>query len=502
MTAREAYDQLRTHHREAVLFGSMGALMGWDQRVMMPKNGSKFRAEQMAALAGFLHDKETDPRIGDWLAQCEGSELTTDPTSVEAVNIRWWRREFDQATKIPKSLAVEMARVTSLAEDEWAESRAQSDFKRFEPWLSQIVDLTKQAAECLGYEDEPYDALLDRFEPGMTAKEIERLFQPLREYTPKLVQRIQDAPKKPNTSILNRHFPVQDQVQFSREAAAALGFDFDSGRLDPTVHPFACRVTPGDTRITTRYYDDQFNPSFFGTIHETGHALYEMGLLEDHFGEPMGESVSLGIHESQSRMWENVVARSRPFWEKFFPIAQQRFSALSDVSLDDFVFAVNAVKPSAIRVEADEVTYNLHIMLRFELEVALIRGDIAARDMAEAWKDKFETYMGFRPPNDKEGALQDVHWSGGMIGYFPTYSLGNLYGAMFYNQALEDLGDLDSMYRRGEFSPLLDWLRKKIHNQGCRYDAKKLVEHVTGKPLSPQPLIDYMEAKFSALYGL
>jgi carboxypeptidase Taq len=272
--------------------------------------------------------------------------------------------------------------------------------------------------------------------------------------------------------------------------------------LDPTVHPFATRLGPGDVRITTRYYEDFLNPSLFGTIHELGHALYELGLLEEHFGTPMGEAVSLGIHESQSRMWENFVGRSRAFWEHFYPVAQQYFTALQDVSLDDFVFAINEVKPSPIRVEADEVTYNLHILLRFELELALVRGDLQVDDLPDAWNERFEAYLGFKPANDADGVLQDVHWSGGLIGYFPTYTLGNLYAAQLFEAAARDLGDMDAMFRKGEFAPLLEWLRQHIHQQGKRYTPAQLIERITGNPPSAEPLLHYFEQKFGELYGV
>jgi len=331
---------------------------------------------------------------------------------------------------------------------------------------------------------------------------VERLFEPLRRHTPELVAQLQNAPRQPDTRLLRRHYPREAQERFCRLIAERIGFDWQRGRLDPTVHPFATRLSPGDVRITTRYYEEFLNPSLFGTIHELGHALYEMGLPEEHWGAPMGASASLGMHESQSRMWENFVGRSRAFWEYFYPIAQEHFDALRDVPLDDFVFAVNAVQPSTIRVEADEVTYNLHILLRFELELALLRGELQVADLPSAWNEKFKAYMGFEPPNDAEGVLQDVHWSGGMIGYFPTYTLGNLYAAQLYAAAERDLGDLQAQFRRGEFAPLLEWLREKVHRQGQRYPAKELIERITGAPPSAEPLLAYFQRKFAPLYGL
>lgn len=502
MTPQEAYQNLFKHYRETAIFSSMGAVLGWDQRVMMPPKGASHRAEQMAALAGLVHSRSTDPRIGEWLSLVENSDLVAEPRNVEAVNVRWWRWGYDRITKIPQELAIEIARTTTLAQKEWEQARADSDYSRFKPWLSRILDLERQVADALGYEEEPYDALLENYEPGMRARQIETLFAPLRAQIPLLVQKIIESPRKPDSSILYRHYPRERQEQFIKTVLAKLGYDFEAGRLDPTVHPFETSIGPGDVRITTRYYEDYFGAAFFGSVHETGHALYELGLPAEHYGTPMGDSVSLGIHESQSRMWENFVGRSLAFWEHFYPQAQAVFEALQKVPLEAFHFAINEVKPSTIRVEADEVTYNLHILLRFELELALMRGDLSVEDLPGAWNERFKNYLGFEPPNDAEGVLQDVHWSGGMIGYFPTYTLGNLYAAQFFEQANRDLGDLQAQFRRGEFMPLLEWLREKIHRHGMRYTATELAEVITGKPLSAQPLLNYLQEKFGQLYNV
>lgn len=502
MEANKVYEQLVAWSKEISLLGSVMGVLGWDQRVMMPPKATPYRASQFALLSRLVHERATDPRVDEWLRIVEQSELVADAESDTAVNVRQWRRQYDRMTKLPTELVTEFTHTTAIAEKAWEQAREKSDFSHFKPHLEKIVALVREIAERIGYEKEPYDALLDEYEQGMTAEEVERLFAPLREQTPQLVERIRSAPRQPDTRILRRHYPRSAQEQFCRLIAERIGFDWQSGRLDPTVHPFASRLSPGDVRITTRYYEDFLSPSLFGTIHELGHALYELGLPEEHFGTPLGEATSLGVHESQSRMWENFVGRSRAFWEYFFPFAQQHFSALCDVGLDEFVFAINAVQPSTIRVEADEVTYNLHILLRFELELALMRGELAVVDMPDAWNERFRTYMGFTPPSDAEGVLQDVHWSGGMIGYFPTYTLGNLYGAMLYESAERDLGDLSAMYRKGEFAPLLAWLREKVHRHGKRYTGKELVERISGQSVSAEPLLRYFERKFGALYAL
>jgi len=502
MSARETYEKLVNFQKETAIFGSVMAVLGWDLRVNLPPKGVKHRSEQIATLTKLLHQRATDPRIGEWLAELEASNLVKDPERAEAVNINWWRWEYDRITKIPEALVVERSRVVAQAEKAWEAARNNDDFKTFEPWLEKVVRIVREIAACLGYEKEPYDALLDTYERGMRTGKLDALFAPLREETPALVAAIADSPHQPDPSILHRHYPVDAQKAFIRKVLERIGYDYEAGRLDPTVHPFATRFGPGDVRITTRYYEDFFNPAFFGSVHEAGHALYEQGLPADRFGEPLGESVSLGVHESQSRLWENFVARSPAFWDFFYPEAQKTFDALKDVPQSDFVFAINRVKPSTIRVEADEVTYNLHILLRYELEREVLRENLNVADLPGAWNETFRRYFGFVPPSDREGVLQDVHWSGGSFGYFPTYTLGNIYAAQFFEAATRDLGDLNPMLSHGDFAPLLHWLRENIHTRGCQYLPATLVEKVTGSPPSALPLIAYLRRKFSALYRL
>jgi carboxypeptidase Taq len=396
-----------------------------------------------------------------------------------------------------------LARVTTRAQQVWQEARKGDDFAAFRPWLEKVVQLKRREADAVGYKDSPYDALLDEYEPGATAAEITRVFAALRAELTPLVGAIVNSGRKPRRDILEREYPVDRQEVFGQAAAAAIGFDFDAGRLDVTTHPFCSGMGPGDCRITTRYNPRHFNDAFFGILHEAGHGLYEQGLDPEHFGTPLGSPVSLGVHESQSRTWENFVGRGRPFWEHFFPRACQVFhEALRDVALDDFVFAVNDVRPSFIRVEADEATYNMHIILRFELEQALVRGDLKAADVPAAWNEKFRQSFGLTPPTDALGCLQDVHWSSGGVGYFPTYTLGNMYAAQFMEQARHDLGDLDADFRRGDFRRLKGWLNDKVHRPGQRYRPGELCRRVTGKPLTHKPLLAYLWHKFAPLYGI
>jgi carboxypeptidase Taq len=390
-----------------------------------------------------------------------------------------------------------------LGQQVWAESRRTNDFAKFRPILERTVVLKREEAAAIGYQDVPYDALLDEYEPRETTANVRRVLAGLREQLVPLVAEIAASKRRPILDILNRRFAVDQQEAFGRQVASAIGFDFRAGRLDVTDHPFCTEAGPGDVRLTTRYDEHGLPGALFSTMHEAGHGMYEQGLPPERYGLPTGQATSLGIHESQSRMWENLVGRSRAFWEHFLPLAKAAFpDALADVGLDVFYFAINDSRPSLIRTESDEVTYNLHIMIRFELEQALILDELKVADLPGAWNEKYQSYLGISPPNDSDGVLQDVHWSGGAFGYFPTYTLGNLYAAQFFEQAASDLGDLQAMFRRGEFRPLLDWLRKNIHSQGRRYSSAELVQRVTGRPLSHDPLMRHLRGKFGPLYEL
>jgi carboxypeptidase Taq len=499
----QAYQELLRRSKESTLLGSCAHLLGWDERTYMPRLGSAHRADQIALLARMTHEMVTAPEIGQLLGEIERSDVIRDKDGPAAANVREIRRIYDRAVKIPKELVEEIARVSTRAQQIWQEAREKNDFPGFRPWLEKIVALKQREAQAIGYREAAYDALLDEYEPGATTAEITRIFSALRKELVPLIQSIIATGRQPRRDILEREYPTQQQESFSRAAAAAVGFDFEAGRLDVTAHPFCSGIGPGDCRITTRYHPNHFNDAFFGTLHEAGHGIYDQGLDSEHYGTPLGSPISLGIHESQSRLWENQVGRSRAFWEHFYSQARQRFSsALADVSLDDFVFAVNDVRPSFIRVEADEATYNLHIILRFEMEQALINGELRGADVPAAWNEKFKQFFDLNPPTDKLGCLQDIHWSMGGLGYFPTYTLGNLYAAQFMESARHDLGDLDNDFRKGEFGRLKKWLNEKIHRGGQRYRAGDLCRRVTGKPLSHHPFLAYLRNKYSNYYGI
>lgn len=503
MTAADAYAELVRRSKELGVLNSCAAVLNWDHQTYMPPKGGALRGEQMAFLASLAHQKLTDARVGELLGAVEGSELVRDPESDAAANVREIRRAYDRATKIPPDLVAELARVTTEAQQVWEQARKKNDFASFRPLLARVVELKRQEAAAVGYNDHPYNALIEEYEPGTTVAELKALFAGLTADLAPLVRKIAESPKKPDTTLLQREFPTDRQKVFAEAAAAAVGFDFAGGRLDTTAHPFCSGFGPGDCRITTRYNPRSFNEAFFGVLHETGHAMYEQGLPAEHFGTPLGSACSFGIHESQSRLWENQVGRGRPFWEHFYPRLRQTFpAALAGVPPDAFYFAINDVRPSLIRVEADEATYNLHVALRFELELALLSGDLSAAELPGAWNERFKALFGLDVPDDARGCLQDIHWSFGGIGYFPTYTLGNLYAAQLMGAARRDLPGLEDDFRRGEFGRLKGWLSERVYRHGQRFRAAELCRRATNSALSPKPFLSYLTEKFGQLYGV
>lgn len=503
-----AYEQLLAELRNIGVLGSCRAVLEWDEQTYMPPGGAEFRAEQLSLLAGMVHQRITSDEIGDLLAKVEQA-LGPEPAESNGpdplrANVRETRRRYDRATRLPQTLVEEMTRTTSLAQQAWIAARKQNQFAEFQPWLERVIKLKREEAACVGGGDgHPYDALLDDFEPGATADFVQSVFDPLREELVAFVQRLQGSSTPPDASVLTRRYPIDAQRELGLMAAERIGFDFQAGRLDIAAHPFCSGFGPGDCRLTTRYDEHHFPGAFFGTLHEAGHGMYEQGLNAEAFGTPLGDSVSLGIHESQSRLWENFVGRSQAFWKWLYPTAQQHFpEALGETSLADFHAAINSVQPSLIRVEADEVTYNLHIMLRFELELKLIGGDLDAAEVPAAWNAAYESYLGIVPPDDASGCLQDIHWSAGLIGYFPTYALGNLYAAQLFAAARRELGDLDAMFAEGDFQPLKRWLNQNVHQPGKLREAPELVRHVTNEPLSHEPLMRHLRNRFEPIYNL
>jgi len=485
------------------MYGSILSLLQWDERTIMPPAEGEYRAEQVTLLSGVIHERETAPQVGAWLAELADSPLAADPQSDAGTTIRQLQRRYDKKIKLPKSLVEELARTAVLGQQIWQEARQRDDFAAFRPILAKTYELKRQEADALGYVECRYDALLDEYEPGERTSNIAAVLAGLREELVPLVSAIGRSRRRPDRALLQRSFPIDVQERFGKEVAVACGFEFSRGRLDVTAHPFCETMGPHDCRITTRYNEHWFPGALFGILHEAGHGIYEQGLRTAWYGLPPGQALSLGIHESQSRMWENLVGRSLAFWEHFYPAAQAAFpTGLADVGRDDFYFAINDVRPSLIRVEADEATYNLHILARFELERALLHDDLQVADLPGAWHDKYEQYLGLRAPTDRDGVLQDVHWGAGLVGYFPTYSLGNLYASQFFEQADGELGGLAAQFRRGEFRPLREWLRDKIHAAGQCHTADQLVRRVTGQSLSHGPLMRHLRGKYGPLFGI
>jgi carboxypeptidase Taq len=500
MDVRAVYEEMVRRSREITLLGSCSSLLGWDEQTFMPPGGADHRSRQVALLAGMTHAKATDARIGELLETLESEHANLD--GPEAANVREWRRAYDRLVKLPRDLVEEIARETSIGQQVWVEARKRRDFRHFRPALVTIVGLKRREAECLGIGDEPYDALLDAYEPGARGRELDSMFDGLRSALVPLIGLILDSGKRPDATILDRDYPVDRQRHFGELMAAKIGFDFTRGRLDTAAHPFCSGIGPGDTRLTTRYDPRDFTESFFGILHETGHGLYDQGLDPAHEGTPMGEAVSLGIHESQSRLWENAIGRSLAFWDYAFPLAQGFFpGSLSDVSPDALRLAINEVRPSLIRTQADEVTYNLHILIRFRLERTLIAGDLPVDEVPTAWAEAYRSDLGVSPAHDGEGCLQDIHWSAGLFGYFPTYTLGNIYAAQLEDAARRDLGDVDGAIGRGDFHDLLGWLRDRVHRHGQRFRPTDLIARATGQTPSNSPLIRYLNEKYCAVYG-
>ncbi len=488
------YKTLLARAKEIALVDSATALLNWDEETFMPRQALPFRAEQLAYFSGWSHRQFTAPEVGDWIKSCEDHAFA--PDSDEATNTREWRRAYDRATKLPPELVEEFNRATTLARDAWAEARKRSEFAHFQPHLEKLLQLSRQMADKWGFVECAYDALLDGHERGARASQLKELFAKFR---PALVAvlglAVENSEAIPE-SFLEGDYPIAAQQAFNREVAEAFGFDFNAGRIDTTTHPFCTGLGPGDTRLTTRYNERDFTESFYGVLHEAGHGLYDQGLKSEHHGTPLGSACSMGIHESQSRLWENHVGRSVDFWEHWHPRACHHFPALSKFSPEQIARAINRVSPSFIRVEADQVTYDLHIILRFELELKLIEGSLKVADLPGVWNEEFTKMLGLKVPDDARGCLQDIHWSLGAFGYFPTYTLGNLNAAQLMHRAAQDLPGLDSELRTGCYRSLLGWLREKIHTPGQRYEPPELMRRATGEDTRSRYHLDYLRRKF------
>lgn len=498
---KKLYKECLEAMKDAALIGSAAGLAGWDQETVMPDAAAESRSEQLAALSGTIHSKITDPSLGRKLKGLKKNPAGL--TSEQRACVREWLRDHEHAVKLPEELVREMARVATLAQTAWIKARKASDFKVFSPWLTKTFELKRKEASALGYKAVPYNALLDEYEPKMTAEELEPIMLELREGLIPIINAIGRSGNKPEWAILKRKYPEGDQEALCREVMEIIGVDRKASRLDRSVHPFCCGMAPTDVRITTRYDERWLPQALYGVIHESGHALYEQGLPSKHYGTPLGEAVSLGIHESQSRLWENFIGRSRPFIKFLMPKLRRRFRRqLRGTNAETLYRALNRVKATPIRVEADEVTYNLHIVLRYELEKGLLAGKTRVGQLPSLWNQRMKHYLGIVPKDDADGVLQDSHWASGLVGYFPTYLLGNIYAAQLWNRMKEDISQIERKIERGQFAPILAWLRKKIHVHGRRYPSAELIRRATGKVPSASYFLGHLKQKYGEIYGI
>lgn len=477
-------------------------LIEWDERVYMPAGGATVHGEMSGTLRRMAHERFISDAVGQALDTARGAVAALDPSSDEARLVAVTARDYGKARNVPGDFVAEQAQVVSAAQHAWVEARASSDFGLFQPHLEKILQLKRQYVTFFPPAAHPYDILLDEFEPGMTTADVRQVFDVLRPRQVELIRTLGERPQV-ETGFFGACFGEADMWTFAVEVITAFGFDWSRGRQDKSVHPFATAIGADDVRITTRWVEGEPLSLLFGTMHETGHGLYEQGVSRIHRRTSLEGGASLGVHESQSRLWENLVGRSRPFWEHFFPALQARFpSQLSQVTLEQFYKGINRVRPSFIRVEADEATYNLHVMLRVELEMALLEGTIAVRDLPDAWRTRMSGYLGLEPPDDATGVLQDIHWSAGLIGYFATYTLGNIIAAQLWEAFARAHPDRDEQIRQGDFSSLLAWLRREVHQHGRKYESQELVQRITGSRIDPAPYLRYLETKYSDVYAV
>jgi carboxypeptidase Taq len=487
-----AMTDLLAFQRETEALAQVMGRLGWDQETVMPRGAAAQRGDEMAALEGVLHARRTDPKLGDWLAAAQPA------TEAEAAQLRLIAHSYGRACKVPARLAAEIARVTSLSQGTWAAARKAEDLAGFLPVLGQVVDLRREEAQALSAGGDAYDALLDGYEPGMTGAEIGALFDRMRPRIVALREAVMDAPPAPE---LAGHFPKAQQLALAEEIARAFGYDLSRGRIDEAVHPFSSG-SHNDVRITTRVDEGEPLGCLYSTIHEVGHAGYEQNIAQSYGLSVLGQGVSMGVHESQSRIYENQLGRSPAFCHWLYGRMVDRFGPLSVDGPEDFARAVNRVSSGYIRTEADEVHYNLHIMLRFDLERALMRGDLTLGDLEAAWNDRFAADFGIKVDRPSHGMLQDVHWPVGLFGYFPTYSLGNVYAGCLHAALRADLPDLDMSLAEGDPVPALVWLRERVQSHGGLRPPRETIEHATGAAVTEAPLLAYLETKFARLYGL
>lgn len=500
---QQKLQQLKTLLGEIDDLHKAAAVLEWDQQTYMPPGGVEARAMQVATLQKLAHARFVSDRMRTLLDVLLPLTDDMDADSDDARLIRVTAREYDKASKIPDDLVAELAQKTALAHNIWVQARQEKDFTAFQPALEELVALTRRKAECLGYTDHIYDPLLDIYEPEMKTAEVTAIFDQLKPALIPLVQAVAERQDAVQDTVFRQDFDVDVQWQCTLDVLKQIGYDFDRGRQDKSAHPFTTTFSVNDVRVTTRVAPDKFAETLSSSIHEGGHALYEQGISQALSHTLLCEGASMAVHESQSRLWENVIGKSREFWSYFLPKLQERFpQQLQNVTVDRMYRSLNVIKPDFIRVEADELTYNFHIFLRFELETALMADDIQVKDLPDAWDAKMQEYLGITPPDAALGVLQDVHWSAASFGYFPTYALGNVLSLQFYQCILRDIPDLSNQIAQGEFGTLLAWLREHIHQHGSKFTPQELVQRVTGEAINPQPFVEYLKTKYGELYAI
>ena len=481
--------------------GSLAGLAHWDLETYMPQKALEARANYLSTVARYSHEIFTSEKMEELLKYLSEEEVLKKLSPVDKKTVEETLRDFKKAKKLPSDFVKELSETTTKAHNIWQEARKTSDFSKFAPILEKIISLKRKEAELVGYEGSPYNALLDDYERGMTTEKLDKLFSDLKRELVPIIKKIQESNVQPPVDISKKSFSHEKQMEVSKELLRLIGFDFDAGRIDLTTHPFCAGIAPGDTRITTRIDEHDPFSAISTALHEGGHGLYDQGMDEKLANTSLMDGSSLGMHESQSRLMENIVGRGLAFWKFYFPKLKEKFKdELKDVSLEDWFKLINDVRPSLIRVESDEVTYNLHIILRYEIEKALIEGKLAVQDLPKVWNEKMKDYLGITPACDADGVLQDVHWSGGGIGYFATYTLGNLYSAQIFNTAKKEIPNLEEEIEKGNIKVLREWLREKIHKHGKMFTTEEIIKQVTGETLNPKYFIEYIRNKFSKIY--
>lgn len=498
-TTTELYNQYLETTQQAADLGYASAVLGWDQEVYMPPKGFPYRGRQLATLASMAHDMVTADSYGQLLEELSGRG---DMDESQADNIRLSREDYLKGKKLPTSFISKITEQTSASYDAWIRARKENNFALYAGELSKMIALKIEQAHLYGYEGHPYDALMDDYEKGATVAMLDPVFADVKKQLPPLLDSIKYAPQVDDT-FLQRYYNKDKQWEFSVEVLKKIGYDFDAGRQDLSEHPFTTSFAPEDVRVTTRVDEHDFASLLWSSIHEGGHALYEQGLPANQYGLPLGAAASLAVHESQSRLWENCVGRGMHFWKHFYPALQKSFIVqLSDVPLEQFYKGINKVQPSLIRTEADELTYHFHVLIRYEIEKALISKELDTDGLVDAWNSAYRHYLGVTPPDDKQGVLQDVHWAHGSFGYFPTYSLGSFYAAQYYAQAKKEIADMETLHEQGDYKPLLQWLRNKVHRHGRKYRSAELCKLITGQGLNFNAFMQYASGKYKDIYDI